>query len=229
MTSDDKPQILLLSLAHRDYLDVLYHTLLSRLYEAAHIKRAKHPTAALREMAENTFKAIIITDEALAESCNVENMAVPDKVKEYVHQGGLVIVGLHFPRFASSGIENFFHEFGLSWSDVPEGTAVSMLHEAYSMNATLVKNARVRKRVYVPIEAARPGFLGFPAQELVMEQTPIAAARVGQGHLVYCGDINREAGSTCLILALCGIQTAIDADLAESQAARMVTLFRRRM
>ncbi len=64
--AENKPQILLLCLADRDYLDETYRLLFSRLSEVAYVKSARNPRTALREIAENTFKAIIITDAPLA-------------------------------------------------------------------------------------------------------------------------------------------------------------------
>lgn len=64
--AENKPQILLLCLAYQEDLDETYRLLFSRLSEVAHVKSARNPRTALREMAENTFKAIIITDAALA-------------------------------------------------------------------------------------------------------------------------------------------------------------------
>lgn len=70
--TENKPQILLLCLAYREDLDETYHLLFSRLSHVANVKRAEDTTTALREMAENIFKAIIITDEALADFRNLE-------------------------------------------------------------------------------------------------------------------------------------------------------------
>ncbi|BCS00014.1 uncharacterized protein AKAW2_50355A [Aspergillus luchuensis] len=72
MASAERPRILLLSLAYRDFLDEVYSTLFTRLSEVANIKRAKTANTALQIIAEATFKAFIITDEGLTES-NQEN------------------------------------------------------------------------------------------------------------------------------------------------------------
>ncbi|GLA02254.1 hypothetical protein AnigIFM60653_001657 [Aspergillus niger] len=48
MASSERPQILLLSLAYRDYLDEIYASLFYRLLEVATLRRVKTVFAALR-------------------------------------------------------------------------------------------------------------------------------------------------------------------------------------
>lgn len=134
-------------------------------------------------------------------------------------------------------MENFFLVFDLPWSDgeycrwdfqlnpsadLLEGTAMSSIPVAYSMKAKHVRYAGARQRVYVCMEDTRPAILGFSPEEVDMEQTAVAAARVGRGDLIYCGDMNPEAGSTCLILALCGFQAGIETDPVEAEAVTLV-------
>lgn len=220
MTSEDKPQILLLCLAYRPSLDLMYPSLFRRLSEVAHVKRAESPTTALREIAENTFKVIIFADEGLADYPVLDHLEVLDKVKAYVQNGGLAIVGLHFPCASQTSIDMFFKHFDLPWwcgsyyitdvqlnpsADLPEGTATSSLPETHTMRALHVANAGARERVYVPVEGKTKPTFGLEQEESVTEAV-VAAARIGQGYLVYCGDVNPEQASGHVILAFCGVE-----------------------
>ncbi|KAI2867953.1 hypothetical protein CBS11852_11409 [Aspergillus niger] len=169
MASAERPRILLLSLAYRDFLDEVYCTLFSRLSELANIKRAKTANAALQIIGETTFKAIIITDEGLAES-NQENQEVLVKIKAYVEKGGIAIVGLHFPNFTPMDkFRRFFEAFGLAWKNgdyhrttfrlnpsvfLPESIEAASLPGPYSMKVLHVKNAKRQEKIFIPIEGA---------------------------------------------------------------------------
>ncbi|KAL2801875.1 hypothetical protein BJX63DRAFT_416391 [Aspergillus granulosus] len=205
MASTERPQILLLSLEYRDFLDESYSALFNRLLEVAHIKRAKTTSAALQAIADTTFKAIFITDEGLANS-NKQNREVLAKIKSYTENGGLTIVGLHFPAFMQMDkFKRFFEAFGLPWTNgdyqrttfqlhpsgiLPESTETSSLPGPYSMKALHIKGAKPQEKLFVPIEGAA--------------QAGVAGARLGSGYLIYCGDVNGEDGSNQLMLALCG-------------------------
>jgi hypothetical protein len=115
MASMDKPQILLLCLSYRDFLDKVYSTLFSRLLEVAHIKHAKSASAMIYALASTTFKAIIIADEGLTER-DTANQEVLARIKCYVENGGLAITGLHFTSFTPmDNFKAFFQAFGLPW------------------------------------------------------------------------------------------------------------------
>ncbi|KAI2856767.1 hypothetical protein CBS76997_11456 [Aspergillus niger] len=219
MASAERPRILLLSLAYRDFLDEVYCTLFSRLSELANIKRAKTANAALQIIGETTFKAIIITDEGLAES-NQENQEVLVKIKAYVEKGGIAIVGLHFPNFTPMDkFRRFFEAFGLAWKNgdyhrttfrlnpsvfLPESIEAASLPGPYSMKVLHVKNAKRQEKIFIPIEGAVTQSLVFPPDYVNQTQAAVAGARLGWGYLIYCGDVNGEDGSNQLILALCG-------------------------
>ncbi|KAE8373873.1 hypothetical protein BDV26DRAFT_271050 [Aspergillus bertholletiae] len=219
MASTERPQILLLSLAYHDFLDKTYSTLFNKLLEVAHIKRAKTTTGALQTIAQTTLKAIIITDEGLTES-KKETREVLASVKAYIENGGLVIVGLHFPNFTRMDkFGAFFETFGLPWKNgdyhrttfqlnpsglLPENIQPSLLPEPYSMKVLHVKNAKGQERLFVPIAGAVTQSHVFPPTHVDQDQAAVVSARLGLGYLVYCGDVNGEDGSNQLILALCG-------------------------
>lgn len=193
----------------------------------AHVRSAKTPTAALQAISETNFKAIILADEALAAYPNRENKQVRAKIKTYVENGGLAIVGLHFTSFTRmDSFNRFFKAFGLPWvrgdyhrttfelvssAELPGGTVRSALPEPYSMKALHVKDARVQERMYIAAEVDSMTENRIFAPEYVdRTQAAVAAANLGQGYLVYCGSVNSERESSRLILALCGFKVESD-------------------
>ncbi|GKZ34531.1 hypothetical protein AbraIFM66950_004807 [Aspergillus brasiliensis] len=220
MAATERPHILLLSLAYRDYLDVIYASLFNRLLEVATLKRTKTASAALKAIAETTFDAIIITDEGLTES-NRQSREVLAKIKAYIEHGGLVIVGLHFPNFTPMDkFRQFFATFGLPWINgdyhrsmfqvnpsglLPENIDTSSLPQPYSMKVLHVKDARPQEKLYVPIEDALTESHVFPPTSVDQTQAAVVGARLGRGYLYYCGDVNGEDGSDQLMLSLCGL------------------------
>ena len=112
MTSSKRPEILLLSLVFRSFLDDTYSSLIDSLHKSAQLRRAKSPHGATRYLEANNPKAILVTDEGLTET---GNRAVLEKVQSYLRNGGLVIFGLHFPNFTRMNLfDKLFNEsFGL--------------------------------------------------------------------------------------------------------------------
>ncbi|KAL3429453.1 hypothetical protein BDV09DRAFT_180405 [Aspergillus tetrazonus] len=219
MASTDKPQILLVCLSYREFLDEVYSPLFNSLVDVAHIKRAKTASAAISALASTTFKAVIIADEGLTKR-NTANQEVLGRVKTYIENGGLAIVGLHFPNFTTKDrFKAFFRAFGLPWKDgdyhrttfqlnpsatLPESTEPASLPGPYSMKALHVADARPLEKIFVPIEGAVTQSHVFAPEYVDQTQAAVVGAKLGSGHLVYCGDVNGEDGSNQLMLALCG-------------------------
>ncbi|KAL4778154.1 hypothetical protein BJX76DRAFT_366668 [Aspergillus varians] len=178
MASPERPQILLLSLSYRDFLDETYSPLFDSLVQSAH------------------------------------------QVESYIHNGGLAIVGLHFPNFTTMDkFTNFFSVFGLPWTNgdyhrssfefnpacsLPNSAAPSSFPAPYSMKVLHIKNAKPHEKVFVPDQGAQTQSLVFAAESVDHSQAAVTAARLGEGYLVYCGDVNGEVGSNRFMLALCG-------------------------
>lgn len=196
MATADKPNVLLLSLSYRKFLDETYDSLLSRLLNVSNLKRAKKSSGALRILSECTFKAIIITDEGLTYP---ENREVLAKVKGYIENGGLAIVGLHFPNFTTQDqFDDFFKAFDLPWrrgdyhrttfefvqsSEIPKGLKRSSFLWVYSMRVVHVKNGRPRGKIFVPIPGAITEGLvlcGFPVDRT---HAAVVGTMIGQGAL----------------------------------------------
>jgi hypothetical protein len=212
MSTDNRPEILLLSLAYLDFLDEVYAPLLDALTKSARLKRVKTANAALRYLEDNNPRAIIITDQGLTDWRHHE---VLRKVETYIRYGGLAIIGLHFCSFTTQDVfDNFFaYGFGLPWErgnyertdfkhnpsgDLPPGTKPSSLPKPFSMKVLHVKGARPSEKIFVPVKA----YSDDP-------QAAVAAARIGSGYLVYCGDVNGEEGTDRIILSLCGLYAQV--------------------
>ncbi|KAJ5752256.1 hypothetical protein N7520_009173 [Penicillium odoratum] len=225
MASADRPQILFVSLAYLEFFDQTYGPLMTRLLEVSRVKRAKTAAGALRALADNTFKAIIIADSGLiADDYDIKSTPETDellnKIKTYIEGGGLAIVGLHFPNFTNSNQFNtFFERFGLPWKRgdyhrttfqhtssgiLPEGVQSASLPGPYSMKVLHVDNARPQEKIFVPVAGAKTQSLVFSPEYVDETQAAVVGAKIGKGNMVYCGDVNGESESNALMLALCG-------------------------
>lgn len=220
MASENRPVILLLSLAYQSFLDEIYSSLIDKLSSGSSLKRAKTAAGAIRFLDGHNPKAIIITDEGLTERSNRQ---VLQKVVAYVKNGGLAIIGLHFPNFVRmDAMENFFSgAFQLPWKrgdyhrtdfelnpsyTLPDGTVSSSLPGPYSMKTLHIKNARPHEKIFIPVSDAETQSHVFGPEYVDQTQAAVTGATIGNGHLVYCGDVNGEAGTDNIILSFCGLQ-----------------------
>lgn len=220
MASENRPEILLLSLAYQSFLDEIYSSLIDKLSNGSSLKRAKTAAGAIRFLEEHNPKAIIITDEGLTERSNRQ---VLQKVVAYVKNGGLAIIGLHFPNFVRmDAMENFFAgAFQLPWKRgdyhrtdfelnpscaLPDGTMSTLLPGPYSMKTLHIKNARPHEKIFIPVSGAQTQSHVFAPEYVDQTQAAVTGATIGNGYLVYCGDVNGEAGTDKIILSLCGLQ-----------------------
>lgn len=225
MSTENRPEILLLSLAYVDFLDDMYKSLFNKLVESARMKRVKKANVALRYLDDNNPKAIIITDQGLTDPRHNE---ILQKVQSYIHSGGLAIFGLHFPNFVSWDVfDNFFafgfglprkagdytrNDFAINPSCVlPQGVESSSLPGLPYMKVLHVKGTRLHERILVPIPHPGTESLGSGQENAEVEigdeiQAAVAGAQLGSGYLVYCGNVNPEEEVDRIILCLCGLQ-----------------------
>ncbi|KAL4935898.1 hypothetical protein BDV06DRAFT_233876 [Aspergillus oleicola] len=183
MATTNKPQILLLSLSCCGYRDRTYALLFNRLLEVAHVKRAETAADALRALAENTFKAITITDEGLA-VFKTSHREVLAKVKTYVENGGLAIVGLDCPLCMRwNTFTEFFEAFSIPWTNGYYHRTIFQL----SPSCTLPKG-----KPLCPVDGAQTQSYAYHSEYVDEDQAAVVGGRVGRGFLVYCGDVNGE-------------------------------------
>lgn len=218
MASISSPEILLLSLSCQSFFDESYTSLIDSLCKSAQLKRAKTASGTIRYLDANHPTHILVTDEGLTEA---KHQAVLDKVVSYVRNGGVVIVGLHFPSFVNFDACNdlFTKAFGLPWKSgdyhrtdfqlnpscsLPPGVASNSFPPPYSMKTLHVKGAQPHEKIFVPIGDAMTQSHVFSPEKVSQEQAAVVGAKVGDGYVAYVGDVNGEKGSDRVILALCG-------------------------
>lgn len=218
MASANRPEIFLLSLSYLDFLDETYSSLIDKLANSANLKRAKKADGAIRYLGENNPRAILITDEGLTDRKNAE---VLQKVISYVQNGGIAIIGLHFPNFVTmDAMNDLFASFGLPWergdyhrtdfefnpsSVLPRVVEASSFPGPFSMKTLHIKNARPLEKIFIPISDAQTQSHVFAPEYVDRTQAAVTGAKIGNGYLVYCGDVNGEVGSNQIISVLCGV------------------------
>ncbi|KAJ5182880.1 hypothetical protein N7492_000496, partial [Penicillium capsulatum] len=130
--------------------------------------------------------------------------------------GSLIDNLIHFPNFTDlHQFDGFFKAFNLSWRRgdyyretfqinrsciFPTSIQPSSLLNAYSMKALHVKVLELQRG------CATTESLAFPPMEVDQSQAAVVAARIGEGTLVYCGDVNGAPESHALMMALCGFK-----------------------
>ncbi|KAJ9645261.1 hypothetical protein H2201_005607 [Coniosporium apollinis] len=216
----EKPRILLLSLANKEWFDEMYSRLINTLAEGATLQRASKPDAALRYLANNTPQAILVTDAGLAER---NHSAVLARVVEYARSGGIVVVGCMFSSFMSRPkMEAFFRDgWNLPWrygdyhrTDVHLNRRVRQINKmflapTYSQKAVFLDNVAADAALYLPNTESWTQshvFINEPVRDI--QQSPVVYAAVGEGWLGYVGDVNAEEASDNVVLAMCGLDSA---------------------
>ncbi|KAI1292616.1 hypothetical protein F5Y03DRAFT_19141 [Xylaria venustula] len=213
-----KPRIALISLNQKPWFDDVYTSLLNQLSSKATIQRSKKANSALRLLTEEPHpSAVLITDEALTEDNNAQ---VWEAVLQYVRQGGTaVIMGLFSSFVRHDNVAPFFARAGLPWGTGsyhrttlflnreaagPEVTAT--LLPQYSQKALSLSHVAGSDAWYRSTESSVIESHVFPLTSANNEnETPVALTRIGDGRLGYVGDVNAEAGSDAVILAMCGL------------------------
>ncbi|KAI4865392.1 hypothetical protein F4820DRAFT_420307 [Hypoxylon rubiginosum] len=213
-----KPRILLVSLNLASFFDGMYGSLLSQLSSKANVQRVKKAESAIRLLSEDPRPAaVLITDEALTLK---ENARVWEAVLQYVRQGGTSVAMGHFSSFVKPNkMKPFFSKAGLPWESAAyHRTTVVLNREAvgdslaahlppkYSQKALFIKNVVPADAWYVTDEdSVIESHVFAPTGAHVVGESPVVLARVENGKLGYMGDVNAEAGSTDVVLAMCGL------------------------
>ncbi|KAM3452345.1 hypothetical protein MY3296_004636 [Beauveria thailandica] len=162
---------------------------------------------------------VLITDQALTLP---ENAAVWTAVLNYVAGGGTVIIMGFFPCFVlPDDIKPFFTRAGLPWARgtyqrttttvnkaaaAAAGPNIQKLPQSYSQKAVYVSNVSDEDMLYKTDDNSVLESLVFaPESAHVPGETAVAFSRVGAGRIGYVGDVNAEAGSHVVVLAICGL------------------------
>lgn len=209
--AETKPIILLLSLELQPFFDEGYTRLIDVLSNKAAIQRVQKRASAINRITGNgeeakPIAAILVTDAALVN--NNANAPVWDAVLDYVRNGGIAIIMGHFASFARiDKLGSFFQKAGLPWdrgsyqrtdtvlNRSVVGDLAERLPQRYTQKALAVKNVAQQDIWYAsaPEDGHEP------------DEAAVALAKVGEGRLAYVGDVNGEAGSDDVVLAMCGL------------------------
>ena len=199
---------MLLSLEKMDFWDETYSELVDAMAAKATIRRATKPLNAINYLRNNAPSAIIVTDPVIVEH---ESDLVCQKVVEYVRGGGTAVLATHFSNFVQyPDLDRWFRaSWDLPWrvGDYTSETVYlnskcparllnqSGLPEEYSLKAVFLTNVAKEAAVYLTCWRSKTK----------SEQSPVVFAKIGYGWLGYVGDVNTEASSQAVILAMCGL------------------------
>ncbi|KAF8417579.1 hypothetical protein EV426DRAFT_622626 [Tirmania nivea] len=162
------------------------------------------------------FTAILVVDPIIAQAAP----SLRRQVTTFARSGGKVILCHFFSSFIRPmDFDRYMQaEWDLPWrfgaygrTDFylnPEGVSLCQepdLQPCYSMKAVSLKSVQPSSRIYQPRETSRIQSHVFPATPIAdLSQAAIAFAKVGNGWLGYIGDVNDEADTLTVILAMIG-------------------------
>ncbi|KAL0954417.1 hypothetical protein HGRIS_003403 [Hohenbuehelia grisea] len=218
--SDTRPTIFFVSLSYMPYFDESNASIMSTITAKGHLARAKTPAATVRYLSTHTPRAVVVTDEGITSRTNKTALTA---VLDYARNGGTVVIGFNFPSFISGpDFDRFFaQDLGLPWkrgdyhrtdfvlnleASLPAHADRAGLPSTYSMKAVHVKGVSAEDQLYAPAAGAMTQSHVFAPMLADQRQAAAAATKMGEGILVYIGDVNGEEETEQLVLALCGLE-----------------------
>jgi hypothetical protein len=69
-----------------------------------------------------------------------------------------------------------------------------------------IKDAQQHEKIFVPVPGGQTQSMVFPPSYVDEIHAAVVGAKIGDGFVVYVGDVNPEKGSDKVILALCGLR-----------------------
>lgn len=115
-------------------------------------------------------------------------------------------------------MNKLFDAFSLPWAmaeysrtDFDVNSAMNQVNTSslvsrYSQKAVQLRNVQRSDAVYLPSPSSRTQSMVFAPRPIAdLSQTPAAFGKSGQGHVGYVGDVNAEAPTAKVILAMCGL------------------------
>lgn len=198
------------------YFDEMYEHDLQALNSKANVKEITDPTEASTLLSGDSRPIIYATDAALTEPEYSRQRAA---AINFVQNGGIIIFGGQFSGRASPPkFKELFAEFSLPWkfgdyhrTVVDLNASMHQLRHAglatrYSQKAVHLASVAREDTLYLPSAASRIQSMVFapdPIDDLT--QTPAAFGSFGRGKVGYIGDVNGEHETTCVLLAMCGL------------------------
>ncbi|TDL14839.1 hypothetical protein BD410DRAFT_806072 [Rickenella mellea] len=201
-----KAKILLLSLANMESFADIYSHLLAELRLKYELYQALTGANALELLSKHEFHSILVTDAGISEKKHAKVLA---KVIEYAKDGGNVVLTANFSGFMQVNmLEAFFRQrWGLPWKSgsyhrtmhslTASGKALlgsdPELPLSYSVKALHVSGISRENAVYADSDQSQMSNL---------TEAPVVHANVVKGHLWYDGDVNGEAESAKVVMAM---------------------------
>lgn len=162
-----------------------------------------------------------MTNAALANETDQETKAILEALETYVKDGGSVVFACQFSNLVQPPRMDVFwkNTFGLEWimgnyhrtvvhvNSVAERAMkpITRLPAQYSQKAVFLQNVAIADALYLPDEDSRTQSMVFPSKTVDCTQTPTARARYHNGWVGYMGDVDAEAESDSVLLAMCGL------------------------
>ncbi|KAK4543012.1 hypothetical protein LTR36_006010 [Oleoguttula mirabilis] len=213
-----RPNIVLLSLEKQPWFDEMFKPLLGALKAGADIEEITDPAAARQAFARTPRpSAVLATDQGLTVSTRISLL---HDARSYVRSsGGTLLFMGSFPSFTRpSDVKTLFDALGLPWEsgDYYRTTftvnlgmshfSTAGLTPSYSQKALHLANVAIGDAVYLPSDSSRTQSMVFAPERVGdLTQTPAAFGQAGRGKVGYIGDVNAEAETTAVVLAMCGI------------------------
>lgn len=206
-----KPRVAVVALEKRD-LEKTFSELMNSLRDNFDVVMVESLVAAQKLFSnEHNLAAVLVTDAGIARP---EAALLYPKLRQYVEDdaGTVVFCGLFSSATAADVFDVSFGIFNLGWkrgeclrtnfSLAPATMLEADLPILCSMKASLVK-APGAAAVYLPSGQARSQHFAHAAADVPKDQTPVAFAPFGAGHVGYVGDVDAEEESTAVVLEMC--------------------------
>jgi len=217
-----KPDILLLQLGDEIQVSIfndLYSALCQNFeahYNLIKVSTSAAATNALLKPGPRQPKAVLVVDAGLAKR---KNKVVQNKLINYAKTGGTLLFCCLFTSFVPPpNFSAMSRSMELGWGfgdyhrtifalnpafqSVFGSEVFATLEKAYSMKTVHLTGVPAEAKVYVPTEASRVQSAVFPPDEVDKSQCPAVLQKHGDGFVGFVGDVNNEAGSQALIMAV---------------------------
>ena len=218
---DSKPRVLLVQLGDSMQTSFFYDMYLALLSEIGKLYEViKKDTAAtiIQYLSQPNLQlnGVLVVDGGLVQP---RFKKVQIKISEYAKAGGSVIMCCLFSSFVSpSHFDASARDMGLKWesgdyhrtnfalnplfeSEFGKQT-FSSLSESYSMKALHLKGVSPETKIYFPTEESDALSAAVAPGEVDTAQSPAVWQKHGDGFVGFIGDVNNEAGSQTLLMAM---------------------------
>ncbi|KAF2159111.1 hypothetical protein M409DRAFT_71238 [Zasmidium cellare ATCC 36951] len=214
--STTRPKVVQLALEKPPWHEEMEASLLEALKSTADLQEITTAAEASKLFNGNAKPVVLAIDQALSEKKHDRLRA---EAVNFVKNGGTIIFGCHFPSFVTPpNIDKLFSAFSLPWqmseynrtefnvNGAMEQINTSGLVPRYSQKAVQLKKVPRSDAVYLPDASSYTQSMVFPAAPIAdLTLTPAAFGASGQGKVGYLGDVNAEAATTHVVLAMCGL------------------------